>query len=125
MKKGTAMKDNPILNDESVRRKRAAINMFMPILNAVCGDDRPLVVEVTAHRMGDEPVPFGTVTLAPGAGAVVGEIHANELEICFVGMVLSLYGDVLTRTGIQLAESSDGADNYMVCERDAATPTDL
>lgn len=32
------MTDNPILDDETIRRKRAAIGLFLPLLNAADGD---------------------------------------------------------------------------------------
>ena len=101
------MKDNPILGEETIKRKRAAISRFLPLLNTATSDHRPYVVEVTARRSGGKPRSFGSITLAPGTGSIKGNIHAHELEIGFVGMALSLYGDVLVTTGARLLNISD------------------
>lgn len=118
------MKDDPILGEETIRRKRAAISQFLPLLNAASGDCRPYVVEVTARRIGGKPRSFGSVTLAPGMGSIKGNIRAHELEVGFVGMVLSLYGDVLVTTGARLLNVSDNqsACSYTVQEHDKSTP---
>lgn len=121
------MKDDPILGEETIRRKRAAISRFLPLLNTATSDSRPYVVEVTARRSGERPRSFGSVTLAPGMGSIEGNIHAHELEIGFVGMVLSLYGDVLVNTGARLLNLPDGDDvgERSVCEHDEITPIDF
>jgi hypothetical protein len=121
------MTDNPILDDETIRRKRAAIGLFLPLLNAADGDGRPYVVEVTAHRAGDAPRSFGSLILSPGNGSIAGDLQSNEMEIGFVGMALSLYADVLVRTSARLLDVHDDGDagHCSVSEYDASTPTDF
>lgn len=121
------MTDNPILDDETISSKRAAIGLFLPLLNAADGDGRPYVVEVTAHRAGDKPRSFGSLTLSPGNGSIAGDLHSNEMEIGFVGMALSLYADVLVRTSARLLDVHDdgNAGCRSVREHDASTPTDF
>ena len=118
------MKDDPILGEETIRRKRAAISRFLPLLNTATSDRRPYVVEVTAHRMGERPRSFGSIALSPGMGSIAGNIRAHELEIGFVGMALSLYGDVLVNTGARLLNISGKkpTDVYTVQEHDKTTP---
>lgn len=119
------MKDDPILGGETIKRKRAAISRFLPLLNAASGDCRPYVVEVTARRAGGKPRSFGSVTLAPGMGSIEGNIHAHELEVGFVGMVLSLYGDVLVNTSARLLNLPAGVDECSVRESDEIMPIDF
>lgn len=87
---GVEVFDNP-----TITAKMKLIRSMIRANDAMARDERPMRIHVSAHRLGERPRDFGTVTVDGLGEDITAMIDGSDVETALIGMVLSMYADAL------------------------------
>lgn len=104
------------LANPDILSKTEFIQRMLKLHNEIEHDERPFIVHVTAHREGDEPRDFGTVSVTEREVQISADLDSSESETGLTGMILGMYGDVFVLTAAAaLATRADCKRNDASC----------